>query len=107
MSSEREPEVKKSAADSKKANVSLIKIRLRNLKDYVDDGQFCGSSINPVQIANNLEEDGLTGVLYYATTDDMKRTGNNLQSKQGNFPATKHSKVEEGPGYAFVFCQED
>ena len=88
-----------------KGIVALVRIPLRNLRDYISDGQVCGSSINPVKTAKELEDDGLSGVLYYAITDDMKRKGETLKS-QGNFPLNdKYFKTEDGPGYAFIFVE--
>ena len=82
-------------------------VSAKTLTKHISDGKVCGSSINPLKIAKELEDDGLSGVLYYAITDDMTRKVQNLE-KLGKFPLNqKYSKTEEGPGFAFVFCSSD
>ncbi len=86
-------------------SVEIIKVPLRNIRDYINDGHACGSSINPQNIAKQIEDDYLSGTLYYATTDDMKKKAESLRTR-GSFPLNeKYFKTEEGPGYAYIFVQ--
>ena len=90
-----------------KGIVEIVKVPVMNLNKYTEDGQLCGASINPKKVAEELEEDRLSGVLYFCTTDDMKRRGEKLKGR-GEFPLNeKYSRIEEGPGFAFVFVSTD
>ena len=89
-----------------KGKVEIVKVHIKNLTNYTENGQVCGSSINPQNIVKQIEDDHLSGTLYYAITDDMKKRGEILKT-QGTYPLNgKYSKTEEGPGFAFIFCSD-
>ena len=92
---------------SMKGTVEIVKVPVMNLKKYTEDGQLCGSSINPKKIAEELEENCLSGILYFSITDDMKRKAEQLKS-HSEFPLNeKFPRTEEGPGFAFIFCSSN
>lgn len=85
-------------------SITTEKVPLMKLKTLIPQGVICGSTINPLKVAQDLSEKIIdkTGTLYYSTTDDMPRVEKSLQQKK-EFPMNNYAtSEEEGPGYVYI-----
>ena len=93
--------------EESEASIGTEKVPLVKLKSFISQGSICGSTINPLKVAQDLSEQiEKTGTLYYSTTDNMPRLESSIL-KMRDFPMNKYATTEEiGPGYVYIVVFE-
>ena len=83
--------------------IKTQKVPLIQLKNYVSQAKICGSTVNPLKVAEELSNKlKQAGTLYYSTTDNMPRA-EKAMLQRGDFSMNQYAtSEEEGPGYVYA-----